>query len=97
MSKSLPMPRDPGPAAGVQRCSACGLYFGDAPLARITEHGCLRCGSLLPSEATVTEHLAEIKPNVLSVHADVTDLLERFDGDEAKLFDFLGKLKDLLA
>ena len=84
------------------RCRTCGRYLGDAPLAERGEIGCVSCGMWHPGLATATattttEHLAEIKPNVLAVHADVCDLLERFDGDEAKLFEFLGKLKDLLA
>ncbi len=33
----------------------------------------------------------------LSVIADVRDLLEHFDGDEAEVFEFLGKLRDLFA
>lgn len=87
------------------RCATCGRYPGDAPLARLNERGCMDCGMQLfgapdlPGPALLTttvEHLAEFKPNVLNVHADVSELLEHF-GDEARLFDFLGKLKDLLA
>lgn len=33
----------------------------------------------------------------LSVYVDVIELLDRFDEDEAKLWEFLGKLKDLFA
>ena len=80
------------------RCLTCGRYPGDAPPARVGERGCMDCGRLLDGVITSTvEHLAECKPNVLAVHADVRDLLEYFDGNEAKLFDFLTNLKDLLA
>jgi hypothetical protein len=33
----------------------------------------------------------------LSVYVDVIELLDRFDDDDAKLWEFLGKLKDLFA
>lgn len=50
-----------------------------------------------PDTFTTTETTMDlIKPSVLSVHADVSDLLEHFGTEEA-LFEFLGKLKDLLA
>jgi hypothetical protein len=39
----------------------------------------------------------EIRMSPLTVEVDVVALLERFDGDEAKAFEFLGKLKDLLS
>ena len=33
----------------------------------------------------------------LNVHVDVIDLIREFDGDETRAFEFIGKLKDLLA
>ena len=33
----------------------------------------------------------------LTVHVDVVDLLDHFTGDEARVFEFIGKLKDLLS
>ena len=35
-----------------------------------------------------------ISVSPLSVFIDVQDLLEYFDGDQARTFEFLGKLKD---
>lgn len=34
---------------------------------------------------------------MLQVHCDVVELLDQFDGDETRLLDFMGRLKDLLA
>ena len=42
------------------------------------------------------ETIEAVHMTPLSVHVDVVDLLDHFTGDEARVFDFVGKLKDLL-
>jgi hypothetical protein len=45
----------------------------------------------------ITGMLETISSSPLYVNVDWLQLLEHFDGDEAKALDMLGKLKDLLA
>jgi len=42
------------------------------------------------------ETRAEISMPALSIYVEVVELLREFSGDEARLFEFVGKLKDLL-
>ena len=44
--------------------------------------------------ADVTSELETITASPLSVFVDVHGLLDYFDGDEVRTFEFLGKLKD---
>lgn len=50
-----------------------------------------------PDPLALLEQVPEMKVTPLSVFVDVLELLEHFDSDEAKTFEFLGKLRDLLA
>jgi hypothetical protein len=42
------------------------------------------------------EPAPDLRIPALNVNVDVNDLLDRFDGSEERVFEFLGKLKDLV-
>lgn len=44
--------------------------------------------------SSTTETLAQLSAP-LNVHVDIVDLLDHYQGDEAAMFEMLGKLKDL--
>lgn len=52
-------------------------------------------GQFIPGE--LVSEISSMTTSPLSVYVDVIELLDKFDGDQTKLWDFLGKLKDLFA
>ncbi len=48
-------------------------------------------------EGELVSEISSISTSPLSVYVDVIELLDHLDQDEGKLWEFLGKLKDLFA
>jgi hypothetical protein len=48
-------------------------------------------------EQLLSETITTSPMSPLSVHVDVCELLDMFEKDESRLWEFLGKLKDLFA
>jgi len=48
-------------------------------------------------DAYTEEEMTYMTTSPMSVHVDVCELLDMFEKDEARLWEFLGKLKDLFA
>ncbi len=59
----------------------------------LADNGLLRDDEV---ELPLLPEIGEINTPVLHVDIDALALLEHFDDDQEKTFDFLGKLKDLL-
>lgn len=80
------VPTDPGPQTPPCHCVCdTGRMDNDPDLEGQFIHG------------ELVSEISSMTTSPLSVYVDVIELLDKFDGDQTKVWDFLGKLKDLFA